>query len=181
MRRFVLSLAASLVLLGSASDLYAQQRIGYVDSQRLLEALPEYQSVQKQLDRLAADWREELEEREREVESMFREYQSRELLYTEQERRQRREEIVEAERELEELRRQYFGPEGELFARQEELVRPLQERILEAVEVVAEEEDYDYVLDQTGSALFMYATDDHDLTERVLDELDVDAETNRSR
>lgn len=107
---------------------------------------------------------------------MFQEYQARELLYTSEERKNKREEIVRAEEEVERLRMQYFGPEGELFTEQDKLIRPLQERILAAVEEVATSEGYDYVFDRTGDFLFLFAREQHDLSDKVLQELGIDTE-----
>lgn len=159
-----------------ATDALAQQRIGYVDSEYILARTPEYATIQQQLDRMAEEWRQELEERRREVDEMFREYQARELLYTSEERQRKRDEIMQAEEEVEELRVRYFGPEGELFQEQERLMRPLQERILVAVEEVATREGYDYVFDKGGDYLFMFAREQYDLSDDVLEELGIDIE-----
>lgn len=154
----------------------AQQRIGYVDSDDILEQLPEYASIQQELDQLANELEAEIRDRDREVDEMFDEYQSRELLYTQEERERRRQEIVRAEEEVERLREQYFGPDGEFYQQQEQLLRPLQERILEAVEVVADEEGYDFVFDRSGDFLFLYAATQYNLTRQVLIELGIDIE-----
>lgn len=155
----------------------AQQKIGYVDSEYILDRTPEFASVQQQLDRLAQEWQREIESRQREVDEMFTEYQARELLYTQEERRSRREAIVDAEESVEGLRNQYFGPEGELFKQQENLLKPIQERVLAAVEQVARDEEYDYVFDKSGDFLFLFAQDEFDLSNRVLEELGIDIES----
>ncbi|MDQ7039865.1 MAG: OmpH family outer membrane protein [Rhodothermus sp.] len=165
-----------ILLLGMlclAGVVQAQHRIGYVDTEYILSKLPEYQAVQQRLDQMVRDWQAELEQRRQEIDRMFEEYQARELLYTPEERQRRREEIARAEAELDRLRQQYFGPEGELFRQQETLLRPLQERILEAIENVAREEGYDYVLDKAAAPLLLYAPPEHDLSDRVLAELNV--------
>lgn len=154
----------------------AQQRLGYVDSEYILSQTPEFATVEQQVDRLAQDWQREIEQRQQEVDELFQEYQARELLYTNEERQRKREEIVQAEDEVERLRMRYFGPEGELFAEQERLMRPVQERILAAIEEVATEEGYDYVFDKSGEYLFLFAREQYDLSDRVLEELGIDVE-----
>lgn len=179
MRHFsIIGIVGMLVFgLGMTHPAQAQQKIGYIDSDYILSQMPEYEAVQKKIDQLASQWRSELEKRQQEVDQMFKEYQARELLYTEKERKEKREEIMQAEEEIEQLRTSYFGPEGRLFQRQEELMQPLQERILEAVETIAAQEEYDYVFDKAGGeVLFMYATDEHDLSDQVLEELGIDVE-----
>jgi len=147
---------------------FAQQKIGYIDSQTILEALPEYATVQQELDQLEQKWRTEIESQEEKVQSLRDEYRARELLYTDEERRQKRAAIDKARKRVEQLRQKYFGPDGQLYARQRELMRPIQERILDAAEKVATEEGYDYVFDKSEKVLFMYARDDHNLNSQVL-------------
>jgi len=174
-----LGLVLLLVVLGSLgapAPAEAQQRIAYVDSEEVLEQLPAYASVQQELDRIAEEMEAEIRELDQEVDRMFDEYQARELLYTQEERERRRREIVEAEEDVERLRQQYFGPEGEFFRRQEERLRPLQEQVLQAVEVVADENGYDYVFDRSGDFLFLYADPQYNLTRDVLRELGIDVE-----
>lgn len=168
-----LLLALALVAAGPA---YSQQTIGYVDSQRVLEQLPDYASIQQRLDRQASDWENELKAKQSEVEDLFATYKARELLYTREERDRKRQEIVREEEEIERLRLNYFGPEGELFTQQDNLMRPLQERILAAVEEVATREGYDYVLDKSGDYVFLFYREQHNLTNKVLEELGIDVE-----
>lgn len=175
---FPIALTALLFL--GAAEVRAQQTIGYVDSEYILSETPEYASIEQQLDRMAEEWRDEIETRRREVDEMFREFQARELLYTNEERQREREDILRAEEEVEQLRMQYFGPDGELFREQERLMRPIQERVLEAIEEVAAREDYDYVFDKGGDFLFMYAREQFDLSDAVLQELGIDIEDNAS-
>ena len=87
------------------------------------------------------------------------------------------EEIARAEQQLEDQRRAYFGPEGELFKEQQNLMRPIQERVLAAVEEVATREGYDYVFDKSGDFLFMFAREQYDLSNQVLEELGIDLES----
>lgn len=154
----------------------AQQKIGYVDSQYILEQMPEYATVQQKLDRLEKQWEAELQKMKEEVDTMFQEYQARELLYTEEERKRKREQIMRREQEIEQYRKNHFGPEGELFRRQEQLMRPIQERVLQAIDEVARNEGYDYVFDKSGDFLFLFARDEHNVNEQVLEELGIDTE-----
>ncbi len=172
-------LALAIGLAGQTAS--AQQRIGFIDSEAVLNRIPEYATVQQQIERMTSEWENEIETKRKKVDDMFREYQARELLYTNEERRRKREEIVRAEEEVERLRIKYFGPEGEMFTEQDKLVRPLQARIVAAVEEVATSEGYDYVFDRRGDYLFLYAREQHDLSEKVLEELGIDTEgTQRS-
>lgn len=169
--------ASLFVAVFAVSPVYAQQKLGYVDSEYILEQLPEYATVQQQIDRTAQEWQQEIEEQRDEVNELFREYQARELLYTNEERQRQRDEIIQAEEDIERLRMQYFGPEGRLFQEQERLVRPVQESVLEAIEAVATRDGYDYVFDKGGDYIFMYTRDQFDLSDDVLEELGIDTDS----
>ncbi|PSQ92090.1 MAG: hypothetical protein BRD30_02710, partial [Bacteroidetes bacterium QH_2_63_10] len=93
------------------------------------------------------------------------------------ERKQQRQKIDQARQKVQQLRQRYFGPEqGQLYQRQKKLMRPIQERVLAAVETIAEGEGYDYVVDKSGPALFMYTNEEYNLTDDVLEELGIDVE-----
>ncbi len=164
-----------VVMLVPAAAL-GQQKIGYVDSEFIYSRFPEFASAQQSLDRLATQMESDLAQEQENLDEMFREYQARELLYTRDERLRRREEIIAAEGDLERLRSQYFGPEGELFRQQEQVLRPIQEKILVAIEEIASAEGYDYVFDRGGDFLFLYAVERHDLSVQVLEGLGIEVE-----
>lgn len=169
----------TLILFLFAAPAQAQQKIGYVDSEYVLERLPEYATIQQQLDRMAQTWQDELDQTKEELDAQFREYQARELLYTNEERQRRRQEILQAEEGLERLRVKYFGPEGDIFLQQEQLMRPVQERILQAINEVADSEGYDYIFDSSGEFLFMFKREQHNVSDDVLQELGIDVDTIR--
>lgn len=141
--------------------------------------MPDYATIQQQLDRMAQTWQTELDEAKAELDDKFREYQARELLYTNEERQRRRQEILQEEEDLERLRVKYFGPEGDIFLQQEQLMRPVQERILQAINTVATSEGYDYIFDSAGDFLFMFKRDQYNLSDTVLRELGIDVESTR--
>ncbi len=174
MRLFPALLLLLPLALAAARPAVAQQRIAYLDSEYVLERVTEYRTAQASLDRLAQQWQTELDGLQREVDALVREFEARELLYTEEERRRKRDEITAKEQELESRRIQRFGPEGELFREQQRLMRPIQERILAAVEEVAEAENYDYVFDKSGDFLFLYLRPQLDISDLILDELGIE-------
>ncbi len=176
MRVSILGIAYLLLLLGQVTDLQAQQRIGYIDSEFILQYIPEYATVQQKLDRMVAEWQRELDALQQELEEMEREFQAREILYTQEERQRKLEELRKKETEIYQRRRRYFGPNGELFKEQEKLMQPIQERVLKAVEEVATRDGYDFVFDKSGDFLFVFAREQYDLSLAVLEELGIDTE-----
>ena len=172
----VLSVVALGLLVFPAAT-WAQQKIAYVDSQYIYGRYPEFATAQQKLDRLAQEWQQELEKKQQEVDELFQEYQARELLYTQEERQRKRQEIIDEETQVERLRNQYFGPEGDLFKQQEQLLKPIQEKVLTAIEEIAQAEGYDYVFDKGGDFVFLFASEQFDLSNQVLEELGIEIET----
>lgn len=170
----------ALLLLGAVAvgpeSVVAQEKIAFVDTEYVLNKMPEYATVQDKLSKLEQKWRSEIEEKRKEVETLERKFEARELLYTEQERSRKQQAIESARKEVEQLRQRYFGPDGKLYSRQKKLMRPIQKRILEATEAVATDAGYDYVVDRKGEALFLYATEDHNVSDLVLRELGINVE-----
>ncbi len=169
--RLILGLIALAFVAAPTS---AQQKLGFVDSDQILSLLPEYQTARDQVNRLAGQWQAELDGMAQEIVDLEQEFDARELLYTPEDRERKLSEISTRRTEMGQFRRRHFGPEGELFRQEQQAMRPIQERVLEAVEVIAEEGDYDFVFDRTGDLIFLFAKDVHNVTELVLDELDVD-------
>ena len=169
-----LLLAVTLVVMGlGATPVFAQQKIGYVDTEYILNQMPEYKTVQQKLDKLEQQWRQEIDKQRKEVRTLEQEFEARELLYTDEERKRKRQAIQQARKEVEQLRQKYFGPDGQLYTQQKQLMRPIQQRVLEATERVATEDGYDFVVDKKGDTLFLYAREEHNLSDRVLRELGI--------
>ena len=177
----VRALVLALLAAGLATSASAQQKLGFVDSDLVLQRLPEFKTVSQDLDRLASQWQRELERLDGEAEALRAEFGARELLYTDAERARKLKEISDKVVEREALRTRYFAPEnGELFREQQNRLRPVQERVLEAIEAVAQDGGYDFVFDRTGDLVFLYTQPRHDLTQLVLDELGVGVGINGS-
>ncbi|MDG5766096.1 OmpH family outer membrane protein [Balneolales bacterium ANBcel1] len=171
-------LFAGIILAGLAVQATAQQRIGYVDTDFMMEHIPEYTGIQQRLETLASNWREEINDQQVEIEQLQQEFEAREILFTPDVRRQRQQEIDQKIREREQLIERRFGPDGDYFRQQQELLEPLQQRILDAVVTVAERDGYDHVYDRAGDYLFLYSRQRHDLSRDVLNEMGIFIEDN---
>lgn len=165
-------LAALLAVLAAPASL-AQQTIGFIDSSTILPQMPEFQSAQQELDRLTQQWQAEVQTVALEAEQMADQFAAREILYTDDEREAQLEAIEAKREERDALRSRYFGPQGELFREQQTQLRPAQERLLAAIEVVAEQGDYDYIFDRAGEYLFLYTRPRNNVTDLVLEELGI--------
>ncbi len=148
------------------------QKIGYVDTKYVLEQIPEYTQAQRELDRLAQQWAGEVEAAESEAAALQQSFDAERILLTEEMQEERLAEIQAKKDEARDLRIKYFGPEGELFKKRAELVRPIQDQVYNAVRAVARRKRLDFVFDKTGSAASMlYAEEEYDYSDDVLDEL----------
>ena len=161
----------ALALVLAAAPAVAQQKVGYVDSERILALMPEYRTALQDVDRLTTQWQAEIDATTREADALQADFSARELLYTAEERTRGVADITARRQAAEALRRRYFGPEGELFREQQTRLRLVQERLLTAVETVAADGDYDFIFDRTGDVVFLFARSRNDVTDKVLDQL----------
>jgi outer membrane protein len=164
-KRFV-----AVVLMGffSATFGFAQMKIGHINSEAIMQALPEAQDAQKSLDKMVADWEAELTKLQGEWKKKYDDYDKRKLILTEQTRAQTERELREMDQAITDFRNKKFGQNGELFQKQNDVMKPIQNKIFKVLEDIAKEDNYDYVFDKSGEILLLYANDKHDLTEKVL-------------
>lgn len=171
MKRSILFL---FILILAGSEAYAQnQKIGFIDSDYILSRMPEYSGLEQRLRALTEEWREDIEELDREIDQLEREYIAREILYTDEVRRQRINEIETKKRQREQYVNSRYGPEGEYFRQQQLILEPLQRRIIDAVERISSRDNFDFVFDRSGDFLFLYARSQWNLSDDVLLELGV--------
>ncbi|MCX7798403.1 MAG: OmpH family outer membrane protein [Melioribacter sp.] len=160
-----------LVLFLFTSISFAQLKIGYVDSDAIMKQLPEYQDAQKKLDAIIKEWQEELSKMEKEWKAKYDDYEKRKLILSDQRRVQIEKELVQLEEQISKFRQEKFGVRGELFQKQEELNKPILNRIFNAIKDVAKENNYDFIFDRSGDILFLYAKEEYDVTNLVLEKL----------
>lgn len=160
-------LAAAAMILFFASSA-AAQRIACVDVNKVLETIQEYQSAQQELDRIAAKWRQDIAQEYDKIKGMYNRYQAEQVLLSDEARRQREEEIMAKEKEVRDLQKTYFGPEGELFKKRQDLVRPIQDKIYAAIEEYANDRGYDFIFDKAGNAGIIFSNPQYDVTDDIL-------------
>jgi outer membrane protein len=153
----------------------AQSKIGYVDSDAIMDKLQDAVEARQQLDQLIQEWQGELSKMEREWKAKYDEYEKRKLIMTDQTRADMEGEMVRMEQKMTEYREKKFGTNGELFQKQEELMKPVQNKVFTAIKIVSQKEDYDFVFDRSGGVLLLFAKEKYDITSLVLKELKVDA------
>ncbi len=174
MKSFSRLLFLSFALLLSSELSTAQnQRLAFIDSEFILSRMPEYTGLEQRLRALNEEWREEIEKLQREIEALQQEYIAREILYTEEVRKQKLDEIEVKKRQREQYINSKYGPEGDYFRQQQLILEPLQRRIMEAVERVAARDNYDFVFDRSGDFLFLFTRSQWNISEDVLLEMGI--------
>ncbi len=148
-----------------------QQKIGHFNSKAVLKDLPEAIDAQKALDQLVSDWQQQLAAMQEEWKRKFEDYDRKKLIMTDQRRAETEKELRELDQKIMGFRNLKFGQNGELFQKQNDLMKPVQDRIFKAVQEVAREEGLDYVFDKSGEILLMYSNEKYDVTQKVLDRL----------
>jgi outer membrane protein len=158
-------------ILALSPNIYSQLKIGYVDSDAIMKQLPDAQDTQKKLDAIIKEWQEELSKMEKDWKAKYDDYDKRKLVLSEQKRVEVEKDLTQMEDQISKFRQDKFGVKGELFQKQEELMKPIQNRVFTAIQDIAKANNYDFVFDRSGDIMFLYAKDDYDLTKLVLDKL----------
>lgn len=162
-----------------ASTMLFSQKYAYVDTEYVLDNIPEYKDAQLQLDELAEEYQAEIEEKYAEIEKMYANYQAEAVLLPDDIRDRREKEIRDMELQVKELQQKRFGVDGDLFDKREELIRPMQEKVFNAIEEIAVEKNYAFVFDKAGSLTILYSNDKFDISDDVLDKVGAELGTVR--
>jgi len=143
------------------------QRIAVVDIDGILESMSTYQDAQMELDKVAAQWRQDIAKEYDVIKSLYNKYQAEQVLLSEEQRTAKEEEIVEKEKMVRELQKRRFGPEGDLFNKRQELISPIQDKVFFAIEDFAADRGYDLIFDKNGSTGLLFASEEFDKTEAI--------------
>ena len=147
------------------------QKFGYVDPEFILSKMPEYKKAQDEIDQLSAAWEKEILEMQTKVDGLYRTYQAEQVLLTDEMKASRLDEIKKKESELRDYNKKVFGFSGLFFLKKQELVRPLQDKVWDAVEKVAKANRLAIIFNKGGELTMIYTDPRHDYTDFVLEEL----------
>ncbi len=177
---FIMSMRPTLIrllfLLGMFSAVSGKAQrlsLAYVDSDYILSRMPEYQSAQQQLNESAVQWEKDALDMETALLQMQRDYSAEEILLTGEQRKERKNAIEQQEKKLISFREEKFGMEGALFKKRAQLVKPIQDKMFDAVQNVAKAQGLDYIFDKASGVQMLYANPRHDKTFEVMEELGI--------
>lgn len=161
-------LMLSVLLVLSGTLVAVAQRYCIIDSKYILERVPEYKDAQDKLDALSKTWQTEVDNRMADIDRLYKSYQAERAMLSDEVRKKREDEIVTKEKAAKDLQKKYFGYEGDLFKKRQELVKPVQDRVFNAVQKLSQQKGYDMVLDKAGGVTLFYADPKLDRSDDVL-------------
>jgi len=167
MKKIILSLGLLMLMSLGVSA----QKFAFIDSEYILENIPEYQAAQKQLDQMSIQWQKEIEAQFSEIEKLYKDYQAESMLLPDDVRKTREEAIVAKEKQAKDLQKQRFGRDGDLFKKRQELIKPIQDKMYEAIKEISEKGSYAIVFDKSGGVTMVYTDVKFDLSDEVLNKM----------
>jgi outer membrane protein len=167
----ILFIACSLLLTASVS--LAQGKYAIIDTRYILDKMPDYAQAQKQLDGIAADWQKDIDAKQLNLDKMYKDYDAEQVMLSDDLKKKRQDQLFLKEKELRDLQRQRFGFEGDLFKKRQELIKPIQDKVYNAVQKISVQRGYDFVLDKSEGITIIFADPKLDKSEDVLKELGV--------
>jgi outer membrane protein len=161
-----------LLCLVSGTGLYAQ-RYAVIDSKYILEKLPEYKAAQQKLDQFSQQWQQEIDKKSSDLDKMYKEYDAEQVMLSDELKKKREDELFNNDKALKDLQRKRFGYEGDIFKKRQELIKPIQDRVYNAIQKLAASKLYDFILDKSEGITVIFADPKLDKSDDILKELGV--------
>ena len=168
--RAILLLAVSLL---SISLTASAQRYAIVDTKYILEKMPEYKDAQKKLDQFSMQWQKEIDDKQGALDKMYKDYEAEQVMLSDDLKKKREDQLYVKEKSLRDLQKSRFGFEGELFKRRQELIKPVQDKVYNAVQKLAADRGYDFILDKSEGITVIFADPKLEKSDDVLRQLGV--------
>lgn len=149
------------------------QKFAIIDTRYILDKMPDYKAAQKQLDDIAAGWQKDIDSKQTELDNMYKAYEAEQVMLSDELKKKREDQLFNKEKDLRDLQRKRFGFEGDLFKKRQELVKPIQDKVYNAVQKMAVSRGYDLVLDKSEGITIIFADPKLDKSEDVLKDLGV--------
>ncbi len=164
-------LALALLAMVAMSTTAMAQKFAFIDQEYILKKIPNYEMANEQLNQVSQRWQREVDDLEKEASTMYKNYQADMVFLTDEQKKKKEEEIVAKEKEASQLKHKYFGPQGELFKKQQSLIKPIQDDIYNACKKVCEERGYQVIFDRASIQGAMYVSPRIDVTDLVIEKL----------
>ena len=169
MKKILVTLLSCIVL---SAGSYAQ-RYAVIDSKYILEKLTEYKAAQQKLNQFSEQWQQEIDKKSAALDKMYKDYDAEQVMLSDELKKKREDELFNNDKELKDLQRKRFGYEGDIFKKRQELIKPIQDRVYNAVQKLAISKLYDFILDKSEGITVIFADPKLDKSDDVLKELGV--------
>jgi outer membrane protein len=166
------TLLLSIAFLGLAFASHAQ-RYAIIDTKYILGKIPEYRDADTKLQQIGAQWQKEIDDKQAALDKMYKNYEAEQFMLTEELKKKREDELFLREKDVRELQKRRFGYEGDLFKERQKLVKPVQDKVYNAIQKMAIAKAYDFVLDKSEGITIIFADPKLDKSEDVLKELGI--------
>lgn len=167
MKKATVILSLALISFVSAYS----QKYAFVDTEYILNNIPNYKAAQEEIDKLSTQYENEVKTLYEAIDKMYKEYQAEKVLLTDEMKSKREEQIITKEREAKKAQNEYFGEEGLLFKKRQELVKPIQDEVYNAVKDLANEGGYAVIFDSASGPVMLYTNPRYDVSDQVLQQL----------
>ena len=149
------------------------QRYAVVDTKYILEKMPDYKDAQKRLDGFSESWQKEIDDKQTALDKMYKDYEGEQVMLSDELKKKREDQLFIKEKEVRDLQRKRFGFEGDLFKKRQELIKPIQDKVYNAIQKIAVAKLYDFILDKSEGITVIFADPKLDRSEDILRELGV--------
>jgi outer membrane protein len=166
-------LFVALMVLGTAVGASAQQRYAVIDTKYILERIPAYKEADAKLKLIGEQWQKEIDDLQVQLDKMYKNYESEQFMLTEVLKKKREDELFEKEKQVRDLQKKRFGYEGDLFKERQRLIKPVQDKVYDAIQKIATSRSYDFVLDKSEGITIIFADPKLDKSDDVLKELGI--------
>jgi Outer membrane protein len=153
------------------STLSFAQKYACVDTEYILNKIPNYKSAQEQIEKISAQYQKEVEDGYRSLDEMYKTFQAEKALLTDAMKKKREDEIISKEKSVKALQQKYFAPEGDLAKKREELMKTIQERVFNAIKNFADDGGYATIFDLSNNASMIYVNTRYDVSDKILEKL----------
>ncbi len=166
MKKILILIGITLCSLAAISQKYA-----YVDTEYILKNIPAYEAATDQLTELSKQWQKDIDAQYEDIDKMYKDFQIEKILLSDEMKTKRETEIITKEKQVKEKQKKYFGKDGDLFKKRQELIKPIQDEVFNAIKDIAANESYAVIFDSAGSLTMLYVDPKYDKSDEVLEKL----------
>ncbi len=169
MKKILVLLTGALILTFAATA----QRYAVIDTKYILDKMPEYKDADTRLQQVTDQWQKDIDTRQAQLDKMYKDYEAEQYMLSDELKKKREDELFNKEKEVRDLQKQRFGYQGDLFNERQKLIKPIQDKVYNAVQKIAAARSYDFILDKSEGITVIFADPKLDKSDDILRELGI--------